>query len=76
VWWAAYPAGSHNRSQTDVPDQAEIEVWGRAQAATVQVLEAAPIELEKQPCHAPVLPRERELGGSDDLWNQILGSET
>jgi hypothetical protein len=57
-------------AQTAADDRAEIEVWGPAQTATIQVLEAAPIELEKQACDVPVRPRERELGGSDDLWNE------
>jgi hypothetical protein len=56
-------------AQTGTDDHAEIEVWGPAQAATVQVLEAAPIELEKQPCNVPELPRERDLGESNGLWN-------
>src|SRR5689334_21460458 len=48
-------------AETSAEDCAEIEVWGPAQTATVQVLEAAPIELEKQPCDIPE-PREREKG--------------
>jgi hypothetical protein len=43
--------------QSSTPDRAEIEVWGPAQTATVQVLEAAPIELEKQPYDAPAPSR-------------------
>ena len=45
-------------TQTPEHGHAEIEVWGPAQAATVQVLEAAPIELYKQPCDAPALSSE------------------
>jgi len=60
-------------SETDGPDRAEIEVWGPAQTATVQLLDAAPIELEKQPCDAPARLQEQELGGSDGLWNEMLG---
>jgi hypothetical protein len=49
-------------TQTPEHGHAEIEVWGPAQAATVRVLEAAPIELDKQPCDIPTSSREGELG--------------
>jgi hypothetical protein len=60
-------------ARTGMDDRAEIEVWGPAQAATVQVLEAAPIELEKQPCDVPASPREREIARGDSLWDPTLG---
>jgi hypothetical protein len=46
-------------TQTPQYGHAEIEVWGPAQTATVQVLEAAPIQLDKQPCNVPA-PQERK----------------
>ena len=59
---------------TEAPEHgdAEIEVWGPAHSATVQVLEAAPIELDKQPCDAPAALREGN-GVGDGLWDPTLG---